>query len=180
MKKQLILTFVLISLPLLSFAKNIEPDKKNGEKKGVENKETVNTTPTWEFFSYLKEFSQAELESNANYKLGKINGSLYQRFIDSYIVKEEVTAGDPTRRTTIHKPTIYNAVRSIEKELFTQLNKNRISQEEASDEFQKVLKVALSALDYDTSTFEDALHSNRRNPKLLLTIFNSVKLTEIQ
>lgn len=92
---------------------------------------------------------------------------------------EEVVPGDPTRRTVIRKPTIYNAVRSIEKQLNRELKSNKMGQEQVTAEFTNVLKIAISAFDSETESFEDALQQNRKNAAALLSVFQNVKLTDI-
>ena len=96
-----------------------------------------------------------------------------------YVVREEVVPGDPTRRTVIRKPTIYNAVRSIEKQLNRELKSNKMGQEQVTAEFTNVLKIAISAFDSLTESFEDALQQNRKNAAALLSVFQNVKLTDI-
>ncbi|EYA47193.1 hypothetical protein M115_2897 [Bacteroides fragilis str. 3719 T6] len=96
-----------------------------------------------------------------------------------YVVREEVVPGAPPRRTVIRKPTIYNAVRSIEKQLNKELKSNKMTREQVAAEFTNVLKVAISAYDSESESFEDALQINRKNATDLLSVFQNVKLTEI-
>lgn len=99
---------------------------------------------TWEFYSTVETPSSEELAALvSNHKLGKKVAFLYDSFKDTYVVKEEVVPGDPTRRTVIRKPEIYNAVRTIEKELNRQVRKDLLPQDKAEQEFTGVLKVAL-------------------------------------
>ena len=100
-------------------------------------------------------------------------------FKDTYVVKEEVVPGDPTRRTVIRKPEIYNAVRTIEKELNRQVRKDLLPQDKAEQEFTGVLKVALAAIDSDTESFETALQENKKDVSHLLGVFRRVSLKSI-
>ena len=95
------------------------------------------------------------------------------------VVKEEVVPGDPTRRTVIRKPEIYNAVRTIEKELNRQVRKDLLPQDKAEQEFTGVLKVALAAIDSDTESFETALQENKKDVSHLLGVFRRVSLKSI-
>lgn len=115
----------------------------------------------------------------SNHKLGKKVAFLYDSFKDTYVVKEEVVPGDPTRRTVIRKPEIYNAVRTIEKELNRQVRKDLLPQDKAEQEFTGVLKVALAAIDSDTESFETALQENKKDVSHLLGVFRRVSLKSI-
>ena len=54
-----------------------------------------------------------------------------------------------------------------------------MTREQVAAEFTNVLKVAISAYDYESESFEDALQTNRKNATDLLSVFQNVKLTEI-
>lgn len=178
MKKKTILAFVLLALCLAVNGANTLPDDDKSESR---SKTEANVTPakTWEFYSSIKELTAAELASESNYKFGKEAGCLYNMFLNVYVVREEVVPGDPTRRTVIRKPAIYNAVRSVEKQLSKDIKSNSIKLEQAAAEFTNILKVALSAIDSDTQSFEDELQKNRKDSTNLLSVFKNVKLTEI-
>ena len=153
MKRHLILAFALLASSVALNAVNSLPDDDKSDNK---NKTELNSVvkKTWEFYSTIKQPS-------------------------AYVVREEVVPGDPTRRTVIRKPTIYNAVRSIEKQLNKELKSNQMTREQVAAEFTNVLKVAISAYDSESESFEDALQINRKNATDLLSVFQNVKLTEI-
>ena len=174
MKRHLILAFALLASSVALNAVNSLPDDDKSDNK---NKTELNSVvkKTWEFYSAIKQPSADALANAGNYKFGQEAGYLYNQFMKIYVVREEVVPGDPTRRTVIRKPTIYNAVRSIEK----QLNSNKMTREQVAAEFTNVLKVAISAYDSESESFEDALQTNRKNATDLLSVFQNVKLTEI-
>lgn len=178
MKKRSILAFVLLVSCLFANASVALPDKEKSDDK---NKAEVNTPvkKTWEFYSSIKELTANELNNESNYKFGQEAGCLYNQFMNVYVVREEVVPGDPTRRTVIRKPAIYNAVRSVEKQLSKDIKNQSISKEQAAANFTTILKIALSAIDSDSQSFEDELQKNRKDTATLLSVFNSVKLTEI-
>lgn len=99
--------------------------------------------------------------------------------METYVVKEEVVPGDPSRRTVIRKPGIYNAVRSIEKQLSKEVKSQTLTKEQAAEELENVLKIALAAIDSDTNTFEDALQDNKKDYTRLLAVFDNVKLKSL-
>ena len=135
---------------------------------------------TWSFYSVLKEFTPEELAAAGNHKLGKEVACLYDRFLEAYVVKEEVVPGDPARRTVIKKPSIYNSVCSIERQLNKDIKSKKLTVEEASDEFGDVLRIALAAMGtYESNTFEKALQGNDGGIPGLRAIFERVELKNI-
>lgn len=178
MKKKIILAFVLLASSFVVNAATTLPDDDKSENKS-KTEASVAPAKTWEFYSSIKELTATELASESNYKFGKEAGCLYNMFMNVYVVREEVVPGDPTRRTVIRKPAIYNAVRSVEKQLSKEMKSNSIKLEQAAAEFTTILKIALSAIDSDTQSFEDELQKNRKDSTNLLSVFKSVKLTEI-
>ena len=125
MKRHLILAFALLASSVALNAVNSLPDDDKSDNK---NKTELNSVvkKTWEFYSAIKQPSADALANAGNYKFGQEAGYLYNQFMKIYVVREEVVPGDPTRRTVIRKPTIYNAVRSIEKQLNKELISRRI------------------------------------------------------
>lgn len=178
MKKKMILTTACMVLLLIANASVLRP---LNEKPINRNKTTERVVPKreWKFYSAIKQPTAEALADENNHKFGKEAGYLYTMFMDTYVVREEVVPGDPMRRTVIRKPIIYNAVRSIEKQLGKELRSNRMTTEEVAAEFTQVLKTALSAIDSDSRSFEDALQANRKDASYLLSLFKQVELTEI-
>lgn len=177
MKKSLVLLVVLLgtSFSMLHAVTVADGDNDKAGKTSVE----AAPVETWEFYSTQQEPTAEELANANNHKFGKEVGCLYNAFMDMYVVKEEVVPGDPARRTVIRKPGIYNAVRSIEKQLNKDVKSNKMTKEAAADEFANVLKIALAAIDSDTNTFEEALQSNKKDSSRLLAIFDNVKLKSL-
>ena len=188
MKKSLVLLVVLLgtSFSMLHAVTVADGDNDKASKANVE----AAPVETWEFYSAVQEPTAEELANANNHKFGKEVGCLYNAFMDMYVVKEEIVPGDPSRRTVIRKPGIYNAVHSIEKQLNKELKSNKmtreqdvkskkLTKEEASDEFANVLKIALAAIDSDTNTFEEALQGNKKDSSRLLAIFDNVKLKSL-
>ncbi|MCS2704871.1 hypothetical protein AAH130_17895 [Phocaeicola vulgatus] len=181
MKKKFILTVAFLSISLFAQQMWAMPfcpvrDKKENVKTDASSAKVE----TWEFYSTVETPSSEELVALvSNHKLGKKVAFLYDSFKDTYVVKEEVVPGDPTRRTVIRKPEIYNAVRTIEKELNRQVRKDLLPQDKAEQEFTGVLKVALAAIDSDTESFETALQENKKDVSHLLDVFRRVSLKSI-
>lgn len=181
MKKTFILACALICL-----AANVRADNSEGRKRDeMEKVNTDKVTPAvstmqWEFMSTHEEPTADELASFSDSgKFGKRAAYFYDLFKEVYVTKEEVVPGDPTRRTVIRKPEIYNAVRSIEKALSKAMKKRVISQEDSGQQFCHVLEVSLAAIDSDTRSLEEALKDNRKDPEALLAIFQKVELKSI-
>lgn len=177
MKRHLILAFALLASSVALNAVNSLPDDDKSDNK---NKTELNSVvkKTWEFYSTIKQPSADALANAGNYKFGQEAGYLYNQFMKIYVVREEVVPGDPTRRTVIRKPTIYNAVRSIEKQLNKELKSNQMTREQVAAEFTNVLKVAFLPMS-ESEHLKTALQINRKNATDLLSVFQNVKLTEI-
>lgn len=175
MKKIMVLVFSLASCLSICAANLLSYDGIREDKEKTE----ANVKKTWEFYSVAPQFSPEVLAQAGNYKFGQEAGCLYDEFMKMYVVREEVVPGDPTRRTVIRKPVIYNAVRSVEKKLNKDVKSQDKTFEQAGIEFSKVLKVALAAFDSENGSFEEALQDNRKDAACLLSIFNEAKLIEL-
>lgn len=180
MKRNLILA-ICLCLSLGVNANNVFPDdnKVNTNNRIEKNEIEKSDSQSWEFYSAIKAPTNEELSREANYKFGEKAGYLYSLFMNIYVVREEVVPGDPTRRTVIRKPAIYNAVRSLEKHFNKQVKTNGMNLESATNEFLFVLKVAIAAFDSDSKSFEDILQENRKDSTKLTALFQLVQLTEI-
>lgn len=177
MKRNLVLAIALMASFVTVKATTPPDEDKSDNRNKVEA--SSNVKKTWEFYSSIKKPDADELAEESNYKFGREAGCLYTMFMETYVVREEVVPGDPMRRTVIRKPVIYNAVRSIEKQLNKDVKNKHITKEQAAAELTNILKIALSAIDSDSESFEDALQKNRKDISSLLSLFKSVKLTEI-
>ena len=177
MKTCLVLLLLLLNVSLFTSQAANQPDGDNDKtsKTRVES----NPSETWEFYSTVKEPTAEELAAAGNHKFGKEIGCLYNAFMETYVVKEEVVPGDPSQRTVLRKQGIQPEVRSIEKQLSKEVKKQTLTKEQAADEFENVLKIALAAIDSDTNTFEDALQDSKKDYTRLLAIFDNVKLKSL-
>lgn len=178
MVKKLFLYLLLLS-PTLSFAMPYCTEDGDGLKKEKVKDSSLEETFSWEFFSAAEKINIEDLATARDHKLGKEIGFLYELFMQGYIKKEEVVPGDPTKRTVIRKPNVYNAVRNIEKILNKKLKKTEITEGEASECFAHVLRVAIAVIDSDSDSFEDAIITNRKDDQKLIALFEKVKLTSI-
>lgn len=172
---------LLFLFPASVFAANplssADGDKVKTEKN--DSKLAANAKQSWEFYSTTKDITTADISSTRNHKFGKEIGFLYDQFIQLYVRKEEVVPGDPGKRTVIHKPDIYNAVRDIEKELNRSVRKKEITLDEANECFKHILLVALATIDTESDSFEKALQQNRKDEGELIALFNSVTLRNL-
>ena len=168
---------VFATMPIVSFGNviaNISYSNENG------NEEAGSNPTSWEFYYALHEPTAEELSDiSSTCRLGKMASYYYDLFKEAYVTKEEVVPGDPTKRTVIRKPEIYNSVRRIEKALAKSVKKKEISKEESEKQFCHVLKVSLAAIDSDTESFEKLLDDNKNDIDKLLTLFGNVNLKSI-
>lgn len=173
---------LLVSWATMLYAENTSLYIVDGLKVLSVSKEgdVVNeATPAWEFYFVPKNFSSTELNGASNHKLGREVACLYTAFEEVYVVKEEVVPGDPMRRTIIRKPGIYNAVRKIERLMKERVKRDEVPVERAAADFERVLNVALAAVDTECDTFEKALQDNRKDVDRLLALFQRVSLKSL-
>ena len=194
------MNFKLILMTLLVFpycakANQILPDETKNEltvikikpvssdpvtvKSEIEIPDSVEIEFFWEFYLALKEPTISELADGANFKFGQEAGCLYNLFMTIYVVREEVVSGDPTRRTVIRKPALYNAVRTVEKELSKELKNGKTTPDEAAKQFIQILKTAIAAFDSDSESFEQSLYDSRKDINQIKTLFYRVNIREI-
>lgn len=186
MEKNVYLLIALMSFCLSGKSATADSSKLNGDDR-TETTKNANVAKAdtesnfkWEFYLAQKDPKPTDLANTTSYhRLGKKVAYLYESFKDAYIVKEEVVPGDPTRRTMIRKPDIYNAVRTVEKDLNSSVKKKELTTEKAEDEFVQVLKVAIAAIDSDTSSFEEALEDSKKDASQLMAVFQKVNLKGI-
>ncbi len=179
MKRLTILMSIGLIYTMLSHATTIIPENDKHKKDRIETESSNEAITTWKFYSSFKEPSTKELSNADNYVFGQKAAIFRNQFMGIYIVKEDVVPGDPTQRIVIRKPIIYKAVCSIEKALKKEIKSNKKNSQQASEELINIFKIAISAFDSDSKSFEEALQKNRKDNAALLTIFNNVKLLEI-
>ena len=181
MKKNLIIACAFLCVNAVTVSASTHQVADNEKKENVTSpSKPAGNDMTWEFYSAYEEPTAEELATlSGSSGFGKKAEFLYDMFKDAYVTKEEVIPGDPTLRTVIRKPEIYNAVKSIEKALGKALKKHEITREESEKQFCHVLKVSLAAIDSDTGSFEKSLDKNRKDTQALLAIFGNVELKNL-
>lgn len=158
--------------PALAGVNDNVPDKKDAKELPAEMR--------WELLSATDEPADELLDAYPGQgHYGKLNAYYHELFNKAYLTKEEVAPGDPTRRTVIRKPDIYNSARAVEKTLGKAVKSKRMTSEESDKRLCHVLEVCLAAIDTDTRSLETALRKHRKDPELLLAIFDNVSLTSI-
>lgn len=176
MNKTLIFAFALSLFNVSGLWADNHEDNDKQESKIA----TAAISRQWEFMMAQEEPTLKDLESiSSSVKFSREVAYYYELFKDAYIAKEEVVPGDPTRRTVIRKPDIFNAVMSIEKSLKKAVKKNVLSKEDSGKQFCHVLKASLAAIDSDTQSLEQVLNENRKNPEALLQIFRNINVKNI-
>lgn len=133
----------------------------------------------WEFWSSVKDVTAKECAKSVGALYGKEVGCLLDMMDGMFIQKERVDAGDPSLRTTVRKPAVYNAVKNIEK-YYKQKSKQNNYTVADSEAFAYIVKVALASVDTEnTEEFEKVLQDNRKNTEEQITCFHRVKLTNL-
>ena len=129
--------------------------EKNVYVPGTENKVAEENDYRWEFLLSVKDdFSAEEYQHAEKSSFGKELGCLLNLYESSSVKKEQVVEGDPTIRTMIRKPAVYNSVKNIEKYYKKRVKDNSFSEADRA-QFEHVIKVAISSLDTEeTEEFE--------------------------
>ena len=153
--------------------KTISSSSKDGDMK---NKEY-----TWEFESSTPSvFDDNTIQKAEESEFGTKVACLKVLMEKYYISQEEVVPGDPTRRTIIKKPNIYNTTRKIEKYLKKEVKNGNINSDKATKDFTHILEVSLAAVsEENTESFEKALDQNKKNIEDQINIFKQVKINSI-
>lgn len=179
MKGLLLIVMSLLPLSVLlgqDFAANSTGMARNNENPA--NKPASRASYKWEFYkpdlSDYKESATTEGES-----FDASLAPLVDMFNESYTDQEPIAPGNPSMRIVIRKPSIYNAVRKIDKYYSRQVAHGTMNSANARKGFERVLTIAIAALSENSQGFEDALQQNRKNPDLLIAQFNQVKLKDM-
>lgn len=156
------------------------PVEKNVYVPGTENKVAEENDYRWEFLLSVKDdFSAEEYQHAEKSSFGKELGCLLNLYESSSVKKEQVVEGDPTIRTMIRKPAVYNSVKNIEKYYKKRVKDNSFSEADRA-QFEHVIKVAISSLDTEeTEEFEEALQSAKKDAVKQLAVFDAVLLTSV-
>lgn len=155
--------------------------EKAKEKRAEEaDKLTEKREYDWEFWSSVKEtFTEEDYREAGNSEFGREVACLMAMYSKQCVKKEQVIEGDPTMRTVIRKPVIYNAVKNIEKYYKRRMKENNVSIGDKQT-LAHVVKVAISTIDgEDTVNFEKVLQQNKKNPEQQIETFQSVNLKNL-
>ena len=133
----------------------------------------------WEFWSAEKAGTANNCPKSMEVLYGKELGNLLSLVNERFISRERVDAGDPSLRTVVRKPAIYNAVKHIEK-YYKQKNKKNDYSMTDRETFAYVVRVALASVDTENTTdFEQALQEARKSIEKQIACFCRVKLKNI-
>ncbi len=172
---------LLISVFLLVFSgKNLaagyHPDEKPGDAKT--SKVVAAPLAVFEFRATSNQDEQKSIskEMIEEHFLGEAIAAKLYLFESKYTYQVPIVPGNPQTRTVIRKPTVYEAVKKIERQLKKSVKKGEITVEAAQSEFDKVLDVARNVLTADTTEFEKAIAESGDANSLTNLFINRVKL----
>ena len=170
MKKIVILIIVLLG------ALTSQADERPGNKKH----ESVSENPVaGETKASFKFVASSELESvkgitqtqAGNHFLGTAIAKKMYLYNTRYSYKEPVAPGNSATKTIFRKPEIYTSIKKIERYLKKCTKEGSMQTDEAGQQYETVLNVALNILDINTSTFEDRLKAAGNDAPELLEIY---------
>jgi hypothetical protein len=160
-------------------AANTEEHREKSEV--VSAKAEGNTDYKWEFSSAVSDsFDDATLQNAGEDDFGQRVACLKTLVNRYYVYREEIVPGDPTMRTLIRKPDIYNSARKVEKHLKKEVKKGNLTVQQAANELAFVLEVAIAAIDErDTDSFESSLSESKNDVTAQINVFKQVKLNRL-
>jgi hypothetical protein len=178
MKKVIIfLIFLYLALPIkMLFAQesamilnDVNEISKDSNKK---------TLPIYEFNAYPMDaqLENVSKEMAGEHPFGDLIAKKMYLLSKKYTSEEAITPGNPQTKTVIRKPVIYETVRQIERYLKKSVKKGEINFEAASNDFNRVLDVALNIATVDTRNFEAAIKSLKDNAERIDLFTKRVKL----
>ncbi|MDR1555561.1 MAG: hypothetical protein LBS88_00845 [Tannerellaceae bacterium] len=135
----------------------------------------------WIFYSAVSDsFDDFVLQNAEKDEFGQRVACLKTLVSKYYICKEEIVPGDPTMRTVIRKPDIYNSARKVEKHLKKEVKKGNLTRQQAANELAFVLEVAIAAIDEsNTESFESSLSESKSSVNAQINVFRQVKLNHL-
>jgi polyhydroxyalkanoate synthesis regulator phasin len=128
-------------------------------------------------FRYLME-EMDEIQDINELKKHQLGDEIARKFL---LLKESYTYKDwnelqRTESTIIEKPSIYNSCKKVSKHLVKSVKKGEISEDEARDQMNKVLDIALNIRYQETEKMEDLLWDLKKPDQLITFYSEKVKL----
>ena len=99
-------------------------------------------------------------------------------FEQAYTYTVAISPGNPAQKTMFRKPLIYNSVREIERLLRKSVKSGKMTMDEATGKFNKVLDVAINIKSTNTGKFEEIIKS-KENSSDLLALYTQVNLNYV-
>jgi hypothetical protein len=134
--------------------------------------------PVFEFKVYANnnDLDAITKEIAGEHFLGDIVSRKLYLFGSKYTFEVPVVPGNPQTKTVVRKPVIYDAVIKIERFLKRSAKKGEITVEAATEEFNKVLDVAINVLTADTGSLEKAISTTNDTASLISLFTKRVNL----
>ncbi len=178
--------FWIVAFSLLSF-QGVWTQEYSLNAESVSDKERTDTQfadsakekiklPSFEFNAYIKpDVSKISDADAGKHALGLKVAKFKYLFNDTYVTTTEVGPGNPSARSIINKPVIYNAVVKLERHYKKMVKKNQLAMDKASNEMLKVYNIANIAFSETTDEFEKSIKASK-SPVDLIATFNRVKI----
>jgi len=94
-----------------------------------------------------------------------------------YTYEEPGTATSPGTKTIVDKPAIYYSLKKLNKHYKKMVKKNKMTEDEAVNEFEHFLNIGISIVYQPTDNFEEFLNDNRK-PDEVIEAFSNVVLKD--
>ncbi|MGK7393914.1 MAG: hypothetical protein ACNS62_05060 [Candidatus Cyclobacteriaceae bacterium M3_2C_046] len=133
----------------------------------------------FEFYQQLDNANEVEIVESFiqdNYLGHEIAKKMYI-LEELYTYEEEGTATSPGVKTVVEKPSIYYAIKKLNRYYKKMVKKDRVPLDQAKDNFEHILNIGISIIYQRTASFEEYLDDHRK-PEELLEAFSSVDLQD--
>ena len=170
----LILIFLLFSGR--TFSQDALAMSDSGDAKS--NGSLTSGLPVFEFRVYANnnDLDAITKDMAGEHLLGDLVSRKLYLLESKYTFEVPTVPGNPQTRTMVRKPVIYDAVKKVERYLKKSVKKGEVPLETASEEFNKVLDVAINVLTADTRNFEKTISKTEDMVSLINLLTKRVNL----
>ncbi|WP_258104464.1 hypothetical protein [Marinoscillum sp. MHG1-6] len=130
-------------------------------------------------FDYIEDkLDLSILDDSFNYShfMGETIGKKLELLKLSYTWQEDPTPTSPTALTVVEKPMIYNNIKKIERYYKKAIKKGEISEEQAANEFEGIIDIALFVRYQKTDQLESRLESIKEEREMVQLFTNNIQL----
>lgn len=143
------------------------------------NNVSIDNNKTFEFYKQLDNANEVNVVESfiPNNFLGDEIARKYYILQELYTYEEEGSPTSPGTKTIVEKPNIYYAIKKLNRHYKKMVKKDKLSLEEAVEDFGHFLNIGISIVYQPTKKFEEYL-DNLKKPEELISAFATVDLQD--